>query len=177
MTLWLRLFWVVAAALMGRRLTALEPSHLFFHVLPNDLDINLHMNNARYLSVMDLGRADLLVRTGLWGRLWRSGAHPVLAGSVVRYRRPLAPFQRYQLLSRLVGWDERWFYIEHRIESHQAVACVALVKGTFLSPSGRLSPAEMAKLINWTAEPPPLPSWVGLWHDLDLGTEELTCVP
>ena len=31
-------------------------------VLPNDLDLLWHMNNGRYLSLMDQGRVDLMVR-------------------------------------------------------------------------------------------------------------------
>ena len=33
--------------------------------LPTDIDLLRHMNNGRYLSLFDLGRWDLLVRTGL----------------------------------------------------------------------------------------------------------------
>ena len=36
--------------------------------LPTDIDILRHMNNGRYLSLFDLGRWDLLIRTGLFGR-------------------------------------------------------------------------------------------------------------
>ena len=32
----------------------LEEDRLRMHVLPNDIDINMHMNNARYLNLMDL---------------------------------------------------------------------------------------------------------------------------
>ena len=42
----------------------LEESVVRFRVWPNDLDTNLHMNNGRYLTLMDLGRLDLLLRNG-----------------------------------------------------------------------------------------------------------------
>ena len=31
----------------------------------NDLDINFHMNNGRYMTICDLTRVDLFVRSGL----------------------------------------------------------------------------------------------------------------
>ena len=36
-------------------------------VWPNDLDTNAHMNNGRYLTLMDLGRFDLMTQCGLVG--------------------------------------------------------------------------------------------------------------
>ena len=63
--------------------------------MPDDLDVNVHMNNGRYLALMDLGRFDLMVRA----RLYRPKEHrqrwPVLGSTMVRYRRSLQPFQRF----------------------------------------------------------------------------------
>ena len=36
-----------------------------FRVLPHDIDINLHLNNGRYLQLIDLNRAEWLIRTGI----------------------------------------------------------------------------------------------------------------
>jgi acyl-CoA thioesterase FadM len=57
------------ATLIGARrrspLGPLDESVMTLRVLPTDVDANLHMNNGRYLSIMDLGRFDLTVRNGL----------------------------------------------------------------------------------------------------------------
>ncbi len=47
-----------------------------FRVLPTDLDVLGHMNNGVYLSIMDLGRMDLLQRSGIWSRLFGAGIFP-----------------------------------------------------------------------------------------------------
>ena len=65
MNLFLRLFYVLAAGFFRERLKVLDTSILNLAVFPNDLDIYGHMNNGRYLTLMDLGRMDLIVRTGL----------------------------------------------------------------------------------------------------------------
>ena len=68
MNLWLRLIWLFLTTPFRPRLAIpTDVSVLGLRVLPNDLDLSLHMNNGRYLTVMDLGRLDLILRSGLAG--------------------------------------------------------------------------------------------------------------
>ena len=70
MNLWLRVLWVWLRAKFGAKLGMPSgTSCVELIVLPNDLDTNLHMNNGRYLTLMDLGRLDLFVRSGLLAAL------------------------------------------------------------------------------------------------------------
>ncbi len=59
-----------------------DVSRLEMRVLPTDIDLAGHMNNGFYLSVMDLGRFDLLIRSGVWPKLRRAGFAPVMANAV-----------------------------------------------------------------------------------------------
>ena len=65
MNLLLRLIWVLLTARLRGPLRLLDESRLRLLVLPTDLDTNLHMNNGRYLSIMDRGRMDYVMRVGL----------------------------------------------------------------------------------------------------------------
>ena len=169
MNLWIRLLRLVLTARFRPRLGFFDDSVLSFAVLPTDLDFNLHMNNARYLALMDLGRFDLVLRTGLVGLLWREKLRPVLAAAQIRYRRPLMPFQAFRLRSRLVGWDDRWFYLEQSFERHGTVLCTALVKAAFLKKGGgRPRPRQVLELVGWSAPPPPVPAWVARWKAFDM---------
>ncbi|GEO79941.1 thioesterase family protein [Pararhodospirillum oryzae] len=167
MSLWLRLIRVFLAGLAGKSLDLYGLSSLFFKVMPTDLDVNIHMNNARYLALMDLGRVDLIVRTGLWRLVWRQRWQPVIGGAVVRFKRPLRPFQRFRLESRLLSWDEKWIYIEHRVLTDAGLACQAVVRAGFVGAKGLVAPAEVARALGQEAPPPPLPQWAGSWRDLD----------
>ena len=40
--------------------------------LPSDLDVLGHVNNGVYFSLMDLGRQDLMQRSGAWAKLQRA---------------------------------------------------------------------------------------------------------
>lgn len=167
MNLWFRLLKVLVCAFFGPRLTLTDVSMLRFRVWPNDLDINVHMNNARYLALMDLGRLDLIARGGMWRAVLKQRWQAVIGGALVRYRRPLKPFQRFTLTSRLLCWDERWLYIEHRIESAHGPACLTLVRGAFLRGGAIVPPAEVACAAGYDGPTPPVPDWVAQWRATD----------
>ena len=103
---------------------------------PNDLDFNLHMNNARYLREADFGRLSLLMETGLWdclGKRRKSGikdANVIVSGLQIQYRQSLKLGDRFNIRSRINGWDEKAFYIEQSIdlEKSNEIACLFLVR-------------------------------------------------
>lgn len=165
--MWIRMIRVLLAARFRASLPLFGESCLAFRVLPGDLDYNIHMNNARYLALMDVGRVDLILRTSMWRVMWQHHWSAVLAGSLVRYRRSLKPFQRLDLKSQLIGWDEKWFYIEHRIESDGVLACQAIVRGAFLSADGLVLPARLAVAVGYAGASPDLPGWAQPWRDAD----------
>ena len=57
-------------------LHVLEEDRLRMRVLPNDIDINLHLNNARYLGMMDYARTHMLARSRLLERIIRRAGRP-----------------------------------------------------------------------------------------------------
>ncbi len=167
MNLLIRLIGVVVRACFRSRIAPLEESVLNLRVCPNDLDFNLHMNNGRFLAVMDLGRLDLLIRTGLAPTLLRHRWQP-LAGAVnIRYKMSLLPFQRYRLRTRLLGWDEKWFYIEQRFERKNRTIAVALVKSLFRGDQRNLPPAEVLRHVNADLNTPDLPDQIKKWLSMD----------
>ena len=116
---------------------------------PTDLDFNFHMNNGRYLSIMDLGRVDLMLRAGLLGPILRQKKWmPVIAASTVRYRRATAPFEKFELETRLVGWDERWVFLEQRFFGASGrVNAIGLVQAAMTSKGGRVPTSELMELV------------------------------
>lgn len=115
MNLWLRLLRCLVAAFFGPRLNPGEDtSRLAFRVWPHDLDPSMHMNNGRYLTLMDLGRLDILARSGLLRAAWRHGWTPIASGIQIRYRRELRLLQRFRLETQLVGWQSHLVIMEQR---------------------------------------------------------------
>lgn len=145
MNLWLRLLWyLMTAARRGRLAMPEQPSELVFRVWPTDLDVFLHMNNGRYLTIMDLGRTDLIVRSGLWRAMRAHGWTPIASTILVRFRREMRLFDKFRLQTRLVAWSEESVVIEHRFvliggKNAGQVSARALFKGA--SMIGRPAPS------------------------------------
>ncbi|MCC7253918.1 thioesterase family protein [Hyphomicrobium sp.] len=164
MNLWLRLLWLLLSAPWRSRLPMPDGiSELTFRVLPNDLDLSLHMNNGRYLAIMDLGRLDLIVRIGLGRAVWRNGWTPVANAALVRFRRELRAFERYRLETRVVGWQDQAVLIEQSFifaggEREGQVAARALFKGALYDRRARryVPVAEMMETIGASATSPPV---------------------
>jgi acyl-CoA thioesterase FadM len=160
----LRLIALVVGARRRSRLGPLDESVLEMRVLPTDLDANMHMNNGRYLSIMDLGRFDLTIRNGLLAATLRRGMRPVVGSVMIRYRRSLDPFQRYTLRTRALCWDEKWIYLEQRFERASEVAAIGVVKALFVAKSGPVPTREVFATIGFAGDSPPMPDVVALWR-------------
>ncbi|HYD66864.1 thioesterase family protein [Azospirillum sp.] len=171
MNLLFRLVAVVLAALFGRPLGLTEAGRLRLRVWPTDLDFNLHMTNARYHSVMDLGRIDLLVRSGLMRVMLKRRWTTVLGAVNVRFRRSLRPFQRFELVSRVLCWDEKWIFIEHRVETAAGTAAVAVMQGVFLAGGRPVPTDEVLEALGLPAKSPPMPDFVADWRPQSLPIE------
>jgi len=161
----LRLGKVLATARARPPLGLLDDSVIELRVLPGDLDQNRHLNNGRYLTMMDLGRFDLVVRSGLMRHLLRERWYPVVAAATIRFRRPLDAFQTYALRTRLLGWDETGFFLEQRFERGETVCAVAVIKGVFLGPDGKVPTARLVERVAPGTPSPELPRWVALWDE------------
>jgi acyl-CoA thioesterase FadM len=171
--LYLRLLKVLFGLFFVRRRGLLETSSLRFRAWPNDLDLNMHVNNGRYLTFMDLGRVHLLAQLGLLGEVVRRGWQPVLSAAEINFIRPIGPFRRFTLTTRLIAWDEKYFYIEHRFMRADILCAVATVRGLFLARGSRVTPAQAIELLKLDAAAPAMPAVVQRWNELmDLKKEQ-----
>lgn len=140
-------------------------SELRMRVWPQEIDLNLHMNNGRYFSVADLGRLDWWLETGVWWPAIRRGWRPVAGGADGRFLKSLQPFQAYRLQTRMLGWNDKWFFAEHRFVCKGQVWAVINVRYLFVAKGPRPAPAEVLALVGHTEPSPPLPDWIQLWDD------------
>lgn len=167
MSLILRYLYSILKALRSPALQPLDEGVVRLRVWPFDLDPNLHLNNGRFLSLMDLGRMDLVVRCGLGQQLWKHGWRPLVGSAVIRYKGSLEPFQTFELKSRIVGWDEKWFFIEQRFVLRGRTVAVGAIKGLFRGPNGNIPSAEVVAAAGAEPTSPELPLWLKTWHQAD----------
>ena len=160
----LRALWALAR---GRTLEPFGVSVIPFHVWVNDLDVNLHMNNGRYLTIMDLGRFDFILRAGVWKAMRRGGWMALIGAATIRYKRSLAPFQRYRLETRVLGWDDKWFYIEQRFVRGDELCAIGVVRGLFRGREGNVPTGDVLRAAGHAVASPPLGPVTAAWAELE----------
>lgn len=149
MTFRLRLLPVVIRHLLHKPDPAAHKRRLSFRVHLVDCDINLHLNNARYLSFMDIGRWDLFLGLGEIQHALRSKHKPVVVEIDIKYRRSLAPGQRFVLETELTHTRGKIFFVTQQFlvednEGNEVVAASAQIKGLVLDEKGKAMSASKA---------------------------------
>lgn len=150
--------WQIARALVANKpMGILDESVLSMRVGLADLDLNAHMNNGRYLTIMDFGRFDLTVRTGLGKIALKQGWRPLVAEAHVKYRRSLAPFEKYTLHTRIAAWDAKWVFMEQRFVVGDTTCAIGTIKGLFRGPDGNVAPETILAAIGHSGPSPAIP--------------------
>jgi len=148
----------------GPRLSLWDEARTPFRVTLTDLDPLRHVNNGKYLSMLDLGRLDLMIRSGFWSSLTDRGWYPVVAAQTITYKRSLTLGQRFELVTRVLGVDERSVYLEQTFVRRGKVIARAVVQGRFLRKTGgTVSPAELLDAVGGAPSDLALPEWVHEW--------------
>ena len=149
MNLYFRLLWVIYKAFKRNAITS-ENLHneISTIVMPNDLDLNLHMNNGRYMTFCDFNRVDLFVRTGLAKLMMKNGWAPIVAHHTMTYIKPLAVFDRVKLTMEITHWDEKYFYSNHVFYKRGTKIAEGTSKSLVISKKeGRLAPSDIVEQV------------------------------
>ena len=144
MNLIFRLLYVYVYSLFRERLSIADSkSRLPMMVLPNDLDIIMHMNNGRYLTICDLNRVDLFIRSGLLKTMRKRKWFPVIAEHTMSYKKSLHLFERYTAELELTHWDDKFFYMTHTFSNAERVVATGTSKGAIRSHSEVIKPEDV----------------------------------
>jgi acyl-CoA thioesterase FadM len=165
-------FWRTLLVMLRARLRArggLRPltdvHRIRVRVLPTDIDVLRHLNNGRYLSLFDLGRWDMLERTGLTrifrGRRW----YAVVSNETITFRRSLKLWQRFDLETRWIGHDDRALYMEHRAVVDGEIHARAIVRARILGPDGPVSHDDLFRAVDVPDGLPEVDDWLHAWAE------------
>jgi acyl-CoA thioesterase FadM len=165
MSLLLRLLLLLLTVHFRPRCDVFGPARKRFVVWPPDLDVLLHVNNGVYLTMLDVARVDLLLRSGVGKTLWRKGFYPVVAAETIRFRRSLQLFQAFDVETAVIGWDDKAFIIQHRFLRAEELVAEAIVRSRFLRRrGGSVSSREILDSVGRTEPSPALPAWIDAWN-------------
>ncbi|KAI5812687.1 HotDog domain-containing protein [Pyronema omphalodes] len=110
-----------------RRITP-APAHLFSPITTTsrastyECDLNGHKSNSTYFSDLDIARTHLvchLTKSSFKARRLRGDPvmYVALAGVTALFRREIPPFKKYEISSRVLGWDRKWVFVSSHFVS------------------------------------------------------------
>lgn len=127
---------ILLKARRRQRVSPWESTEITLRALPTDVDILMHINNGQYFSLFDLGRYDLMARSGLWKASRARGWHPVVQAEQITFRKSVNFWTKFQIHTKFIGVDDRCFYIEHRVVVDGEIYVRAHVAGRLIGPDG-----------------------------------------
>jgi acyl-CoA thioesterase FadM len=105
-----------------------------FRVMPWDCDFNLHLTNTRYPMWLDLCRVQSFFEIGMIPLVFKQGWRSVIASQTMSFIREIKPFAKVVVEGRVVYWDHKYVYSEHRFLVDGKLHCktlarVAMIRG------------------------------------------------
>lgn len=133
-----------------------------FRCWPIDLDTYLHMNNANYLRVAELARWRIFPVSGLMKLSLERGWMFLAVEQTITYLKPIRPFQRYIVSTKLSHKENKWLFYEHTFEQHPAdVArgseavkfCIINLRAVLKEKGGKtVRPLELIAASDWNRQ-------------------------
>ena len=134
---------------------------------PWDIDIFLEMNNGRALTLYDLGRVVLFQRMGFTEIMRRERWTGSILGASVRYRRRVRAFDRIEMRSRIIGWDDRFTYAEQSMWRHGECTSHILLRMATTDRNGIVPTARVEEALGGGLTRPDLPAWAAAWVEAE----------
>ncbi|MDF1764519.1 MAG: acyl-CoA thioesterase [Oleibacter sp.] len=111
-----------------------------YRVWPHQIDYNLHLNNAKYLTLLEHARWNHFIDIGKFKPMFDQRLNVVIAALEISFIRELGLFTKFEIHSRFVTWDEKYMYIEQRLivkgklYGHVTVKLAGVRKGKRVMP-------------------------------------------
>ncbi|WP_293576083.1 acyl-CoA thioesterase [Phaeobacter sp.] len=159
---------VIVASRMSR--LPLTGTHVSRHICwPWDLDIWLELNNGRAMTLYDLGRTMLAQRVGLITTLRKRRWGLTVAGTSVRFRRRIRGFERFEMRTRTVAWDDRFIYLEQSMwKRNGECASHVMLRTAVTDARGIVAPTEVLAALGQPPQTSPaMPDWIQGWCETD----------
>ena len=166
MNLYFRLLLVFVQSLFVKNIGLLDDSRKKYRVWPSDCDFNLHLTNSRYFSLCDVSRFYYMGQVGalfkLLTRLWL----PIAQAQEISYFKPIKPFQKFDVLTRFIYWDDKYWYTEHQFFVGGKLCALVQVRGVFVHKRKVLSFNDVLAVVGQEVVVPEKPTSVEQWQKL-----------
>jgi acyl-CoA thioesterase FadM len=101
---------------------------------------------------------------GLWALLKKRRWGLTVAGTSIRYRKRITPFEKYETRTRIATWDDRFFYIEQGMFKMNGECASHVLFRTAVVEKGRAVPSQVLVDALGVTDPRPEPAdWIKNW--------------
>jgi len=168
MNLYFRLIIALLRGFLKPKMAIDETLFRDLRVWPNDIDINRHMNNGRYMTIADLFMLELCLRAKILIPAFKLGWKPMLGGNLVVYKKQLAMFEKYTAEFRICCWDESWTYFQYKfLNSRGDVVVTGYSKGAWVGRRGLVANTVVEEKLGIQRERAEIPEAIKKWIDAE----------
>jgi len=158
MYVWARMARMIATASRRGPYLMDGESRLAFRCMPTDIDFNVHLNNARYMMLADLGRIDIFLRAGLITLARKNDWAPMMGGLQSVYAREIRLWRRFEVVSSIETWEGTQVIGKHRfvLDNGETAALILTTAGVYDRKAGRfLGIDEVVAALGRSVQPRP----------------------
>lgn len=106
----------------------------------------------------------------VWPRVNAQRWYPVVTLETIRFHRSLHLWERYDVTTRVIGWDEKHVFLEQGFRRDGTEVALGVVRTRFLKRGGGTVPTnELLAWIGVTQPSPDLPEWIVQWSRAEGG--------
>ncbi|QPC94912.1 thioesterase family protein [Mesorhizobium sp. INR15] len=159
MYVWARMARMIATASSRGPYVMGGESRLAFRCLPTDIDYNVHLNNARYMMLADLGRIDIFLRSGLLRLARKKAWAPMMGGLQSVYVREIRLWRCFEVVSSIESWEGTQVIGKHRfvLDSGETAALIMTNAGIYDRANRRfVDMGEVVAALETSVQPRPL---------------------
>lgn len=161
-----RFLFLIATARKRPAVSIFDSVSLPMRALLTDIDAARHINNGMYFSLFDLGRFELMLRSGAWDVMRKNKWNPVVQAETITFRKSVVFNQKFTQETRLLGFDDRCIYFEQRMVANGEIYVQAIIATRMVSKNGPVSNQEIIAAVGERVpEDLELPDWVAQWRE------------
>jgi len=163
------IYWIVKSLLLKNKKPkyAFEDTIISKHsVKLSDIDLYLHVNNAKYLRKYEMARWNFGIETGLTAKLLQHKIKFIVCAAELAYIKELKWNQKFEIHTKFAGNDEKYFYWEQKIISNGKLINHGLFKVLFLGKKGVVPSQEIFSLLDLQISSKELPIFISKWKEL-----------
>ncbi len=162
----IRFIFIILKSLLSSKKNLSDDFELHFFVIPLiDTDFT-RMFTHSYSLYMGLARWNFIFNSEFKHAALKKAWAPVTTSEIIRYKKSINAFNRVKLVTRMVHWNDRRFYLEHIFYVNNVVYNHTYIEGLVRGPQGHLRPDEVFKSLGETRDSPPLPENLQGWVNL-----------